>query len=108
MRTTFRWLGCVFAAGLAGCSLYPIPDDVTFIGTEDIIRHARCEIRAEIINYIIEKNLIAPAITEDAIIDYVKALEKKVKAWQEFNMKNPTQKRIDIAKRLSPAEKAVS
>src|SRR5262245_37120711 len=109
MRTIARWLGCVFAAGLAGCSLYPIPDDVTFIATEDIIRHARCEIRAEVINYIIDQNLIAPSITEDEIIDYVKALEKKVKAWQDFNIKNPDpRKRIDIAKRLSPTEKAVS
>ena len=60
MRTAATWLGCIMAAGLTGCSLYPIPDDVTLIGTEDIIRHARCEIRSAVIDYVIQDQLIAP------------------------------------------------
>jgi hypothetical protein len=108
MRTAFRWLGCVFAAGLAGCSLYPIPDDVTLIGTEDIIRHARCEIRAAVIDYVIQEQLIAPSITEDEVIAFVKATEAKVKKWQQFNAANPPQRRIDINKRLSPTERDIS
>jgi hypothetical protein len=108
MRATFRWLGCVFATGLAGCSLYPIPDDVTSIGTEDIIRHARCEIRSAVIDYVIQEQLIAPSITEDEIIAFVKATEAKVKKWQQFNIANPPQRRIDINKRLSPTERDMS
>jgi hypothetical protein len=108
MRTIARWLCCVFAAGLAGCSLYPIPDDVTSIGTEDIIRHARCEIRSAIIDYVIQEKLIAPTITEDEVIAYVKALEAKVKAWQKFNEKHPRAQQIDVNKRLSKTEKDVS
>lgn len=38
----------IFAAVLAGCSLHPIPDDVSFgrIPTEQIVARARCEMRA--------------------------------------------------------------
>lgn len=80
MRTV-KWLGCFWAAGLAGCSLYPIPDDVTSFRTEDIVRHARCEIRSEVIGHLIEGGLIAPSATDKDIgsfLAYVDTLKKKL------------------------------
>ncbi len=77
-----KWLSCFWAAGLAGCSLYPIPDDVTSIPTEDIVRHARCEIRSEIIGYLIERGLSLPRQPIKTLAHsptYVDSLEKKFK-----------------------------
>ena len=39
-------------SALVGCSMYPIPDDVTPLKTEEIVRHGRCEMRAAIIDRI--------------------------------------------------------
>jgi hypothetical protein len=71
-----KWLSCLWAAALAGCSLYPIPDDVTSIRTEDIVRHARCEIRSEIIAYLIERQVLAPSATDQEIAALVKDIKK--------------------------------
>ena len=71
-----KWFGCLWAAGLAGCSLYPIPDDVVSIPTEDIVRHARCEIRSGIIGYLIERGAIAPSATDRemaAVVEKIKS-----------------------------------
>ncbi len=104
MRTIARWLGCVFAAGLAGCSLYPIPDDVTSIGTEDIIRHARCEIRSAVIDLVIQQGTDngrgAPLETEDQVIAFVKATVAKAK---KFESLPPSQK----AKKFNESETSV-
>jgi hypothetical protein len=71
-----KWLSCLWAAGLAGCSLYPIPDDVTSIATEDIVRHARCEIRSEIIGYLIERQALAPSATDAEIAAVVAKIKR--------------------------------
>lgn len=42
---SYTWFGCLVATGLAGCSHYPIPDDVSLFRTEDIVRYARCEMK---------------------------------------------------------------
>jgi hypothetical protein len=86
MRTV-KWLSCLWAAGLAGCSLYPIPDDVTSIPTEDIVRHARCEIRSEVIGYLIENGFIAPSATDRDIAafhKYVQSIQKKLNNRQKL------------------------
>jgi len=83
MRTVIKWLGCFWAAGLAGCSLYPIPDDVVSINTEDIARHARCEIRSAVVGLVIEQGIDngrgATLDTEDQVIAFVKAALAKAK-----------------------------
>src|SRR5689334_1893129 len=71
-----KWLNCLWAAALAGCSLYPIPEDVASIRTEDIVRHARCEIRSEIIAYLIERQVLAPSATDQEITAAVKDIKK--------------------------------
>jgi hypothetical protein len=71
-----KWFGCLWAAGLAGCSLYPIPDDVVSIPTEDIVRHARCEIRSEIIAYLIEHDVVAPSASDKEIAVAVGKIKK--------------------------------
>jgi hypothetical protein len=70
-----KWLSCSWAAGLAGCSLYPIPDDVTSFRTEDIVRYARCEIRSEIIGYLIKGGALDPSASDQAIKSFVKRIE---------------------------------
>jgi hypothetical protein len=80
MRTV-KWLSCLGAAALAGCSTYPIPDDVTATPTEDIVRHARCEIRTEIIGFLIEQGVVAPSATDKEIAAVVAKLKKSPKSF---------------------------
>jgi len=89
MRTV-KWLTCFGAVGLAGCALYPIPDDVTSIPTEEIVRHARCEIRTEVIGYLIHSEFIAPPATDKDIavfLKYVESVKKKLKNGQTLSDK---------------------
>ena len=72
-----KWLSCLWAAGLAGCSLYPIPDDVASLSTEDIVRHARCEIRSEIIAFLIERQVLAPSATDAEIAAAVAKIKRQ-------------------------------
>lgn len=72
-----NWVVCIFAAGLAGCSLYPIPDDVSPFSTEQIVRYGRCEMRFAIIGYINE--IFPDTSTGDAIQRLIKATAQKLK-----------------------------
>ena len=97
-----NWLSFFWAAGLAGCSLYPIPDDVISINTEDIARHARCEIRSAIIDLVIEQEFDngrgAPLATEDQVIAFVKAAQAKAKKLENLGQSEKN-------KRFSKSEK---
>ena len=46
-------LGCA-ALGMAGCSIHPLPDDVTHLRTSEIVHHIRCEARTAIKRAIID------------------------------------------------------
>lgn len=66
---------CALAASatmLAGCSIHPIPDDVSRYATEDIVRHVRCEakdaVRDEIRKALIEHNLGDTGIEADKVL----------------------------------------
>ncbi len=64
-----NWVGCILAAGLAGCSVYPIPDDVSIYSTEQIVRYARCEMRSAILDYMKHKEReIIPATADEGEI----------------------------------------
>lgn len=45
LRTFRSWLAIPAALALGACSVHPIPDDVSPIPTEEIVRSARCEMR---------------------------------------------------------------
>jgi hypothetical protein len=75
-----KWLSLFCAIGFAGCSLYPLPDDVSSFSTEQIVRHARCEIRSAIIDYMIEKGVFSPSATEQQIDALVTAALSRAKA----------------------------
>jgi hypothetical protein len=47
-----RLLPALALVTLAGCSVHPIPDDVTPIPTEEIVRSARCELRLGLFEHI--------------------------------------------------------
>jgi hypothetical protein len=44
----------LFAVGVAGCSIHPLPDDVTRLATRQIVQHIRCEARTAIKHAIID------------------------------------------------------
>src|SRR5262245_15658936 len=48
---------CVLAAALlaSGCSIHPVPSDVTGVDTKDIVKQVRCETREALIGIITEK-----------------------------------------------------
>src|SRR6266403_1992076 len=74
------WLARIFAAVLGGCSLYPIPDDVSPFRTEQIVRYGRCEVRFAILNHMIRLNIItdeSPASEIRAKIEKTKDKAKK-------------------------------
>jgi hypothetical protein len=95
-------------SALAGCSVYPIPDNVMSINTEDIVLHARCEMRSALIDWIIKEKIIASSATEEEVIAFAKATQDKVNAWKAINAKHaPNKPPIDIDKRLSPSERKI-
>jgi hypothetical protein len=47
-----RLLLCAIGAALCGCSIHPIPDDVTRISTAQIVYKIRCEARAAVLKHL--------------------------------------------------------
>ena len=75
-----NWVSCVFAGGLAGCSLYPIPDDVSPFRTEEIVRYGRCEVRNAILAHMVNVGIITTQSTVEEIRSQIEAATKKAKA----------------------------
>ena len=48
MRTIPFWLVSILAIGASGCSIHPLPDDVTRDSTADIVSKIRCEAKKAI------------------------------------------------------------
>lgn len=95
-------------AALSGCSPYPIPDDVIDIGTEHIVRHARCEMRSAIIAWFrADKRINAVAHDESSLLELFKKTVEKVEKLQKINQKRRPENAIDIDERLSVPEKLV-
>jgi hypothetical protein len=91
-----NWIGCIFAGGLAGCSLYPIPDDVMSINTEDIVRHARCEMRSAILEHMVHNGIIPPQFTDEGIRSQIKEATRKAKA-KRPPLSEPEEKLLRLA-----------
>jgi hypothetical protein len=72
-----NWISCVFAGGLAGCSLYPIPDDVSPFSTQQIVRYGRCEVRDAILVHMINARIISAQPTVDEIKSKIKTATEK-------------------------------
>jgi len=53
-----NWVGCILAAGLGGCSLYPVIDDVGYLRTEEIVLYGRCEVRSALFDYLLTNGII--------------------------------------------------
>jgi hypothetical protein len=79
MRTV-NWVGCILAAGLGGCSYYPIPDDVGYSKTEKIVRYARCEMRAAVVGYMLDEGLIDLPATPERLAAQIGWARGKLKA----------------------------
>jgi hypothetical protein len=92
---------------LAGCAVYPIPDDVLSIKTEDIVRYARCEMRAAIIDQIKQRKIVPASATDSEIAEFSKATHDKVRKIRDLNEGKPPTKQIVFAKVLSKAELAI-
>lgn len=51
-------LAVLAAALLTGCSVYPMPDDVSPLSTEEIVRSARCEMRLGVLEQITKNSKV--------------------------------------------------
>ena len=72
-------LATIASLGAAvGCSVYPIPDDKLAVNTEDIVRHAHCEMRGAIIDLVVQKGLVGPGGSEKHVIDFAKSLSARI------------------------------
>lgn len=60
-----------------GCSVYPIPDNKLSVNTEDIVRHAHCEMRSAIVDLVIQKGFVGPGAGETQVIDFAKSVAAK-------------------------------
>ncbi len=61
LRTFSRFLVCLAATSLvSGCSIHPLPDDVTGIPTDTIVRKTRCEARAAVKKSLVDWLLAYP------------------------------------------------
>lgn len=76
------WAGCILAVGLGGCSLYPIPDDVSPYRTEHIVRYGRCEVRTALFDYMIGNGIVSAHDNSEQLASRIKKardLEKQLK-----------------------------
>lgn len=93
----FNWVGFILTAGLGGCSLYPIIEDVGYLETEKIVLYGRCEVKAALLDHLIKKDIIfRDMVYIDNTYDYradrdtlLQAEIKKAKAFEDEN-KKPT------------------
>jgi hypothetical protein len=60
---SLKWAASVVAATLVGCSIHPIPDDVSRYDTADIVRNVRCEAKEAV------RERIQQALYERGIYD---------------------------------------
>jgi hypothetical protein len=51
---SLKWAVGIVAASLAGCSIHPIPDDVSRYSTAEIVRNVRCEAKDAVRDKIVE------------------------------------------------------
>jgi len=70
MRALPLFVSCIFAAGISGCALHPIPDDVTHISTFEIVQKIRCEAANAIRRYATDKNGNLVGYLREAAIGY--------------------------------------
>ncbi len=70
-------VSCIFAAVLGGCSLYPVPDDVSPFRTEQIVRYGRCEVRFAILDHMIRRGMITQDSTAADANSLIKKTRKK-------------------------------
>ena len=62
MRTIPFWLVSILAIGASGCSIHPLPDDVTRDSTADIVSKIRCEAKKAISDHAADRKFNATAI----------------------------------------------
>ncbi|MBR1213665.1 hypothetical protein [Bradyrhizobium sp. JYMT SZCCT0180] len=104
-----NWVGCIFAGGLAGCSLYPIPDDVSIYSTEKIVRYGRCEVRNAVLLHMLDKGIITRTSNEEDIKRLIKEAKRLEKAKAEEKDKEKAKLPLDrwVIKLLRLAKVAV-
>jgi hypothetical protein len=76
-------LASVIAFITGGCSIHPLPDDVTHVSTPDIVRNVRCEARDAIRGKIIA--VLGQVEGDPAATKYAQLLHDDPTLWQKFN-----------------------
>lgn len=74
-----NWIWTIFVVGLGGCSLYPIPDNVSPLSTELIVLYTRCEVRTGILGHMKAKGWITGLTNDSEISSLIKAAKDKEK-----------------------------
>lgn len=70
-------VGVILNAGLGGCALYPIPDDVSPFRTEEIVRHGRCEVRQAVLDHLVRRRIISSHMPVEEIRSLIKRTKNK-------------------------------
>ncbi len=83
----FRLAGIILTAGLGGCALHPIPDDVSPFRTEEIVRHGRCEVRQAVLDHMARRGMI----TAQMPVEEIRSLIKRTKDKEEKDAKHLTE-----------------
>jgi hypothetical protein len=106
----FNWVGCIFAAGLGGCALHPIPDDVSPFRTEDIVRYGRCEVRDALFNYMIRRGIVSAHDNPEQLATRIKKAREFEKKLKKAKKDPSTEEEINVVKlaRLSKVGVAYS
>jgi len=89
------FVSSLFALGVAGCSIHPLPDDVTRLATRQIVHHIRCEARSAI------KQAIIDYLRKAGLTDFMNRLETNQFPFQELDLhlaELPAKVRANIVK----------
>jgi hypothetical protein len=73
----------LFALGVAGCSIHPLPDDVTRLATRQIVHHIRCEARTAI------KHAIIDYLRKAGLTDFMNRIETNQFPFEELDRHLP-------------------
>ncbi|MFO1167266.1 MAG: hypothetical protein U1E19_03970 [Rhodoblastus sp.] len=79
----FQRLFCTLTVVLGGCSLYPMPDDVSPLRTELIVRYGRCEVRDAILAHIIGRGMLPEMPTDKEVVSLIENTKNKKNKFPE-------------------------
>ena len=91
----FRVLAlCGVAVGAAGCSIHPLPNDVTGLSTAQIVRQIRCELREALVDEILEFVDRRGNESDRAFVKEIRAGRRSIVNFPRHMLSEPVQRTI--------------